>query len=33
VIARNGKVVMVHSDLDWSQHVAKTLAAARAQRR
>ena len=27
VIDRNGKIVMVHSDLDWSQHVAKTLAA------
>ena len=30
VIARNGKIVMVHSDLDWSQHVAKTLAAVKA---
>jgi peroxiredoxin Q/BCP len=30
VIARDGRVVMVHSDLDWSQHVAKTLAAVRA---
>ena len=27
VIARNGKIVMVHDDLDFSQHVAKTLAA------
>lgn len=27
VIDRNGKIVMVHSDLDWSQHVTKTLAA------
>jgi len=27
VIARNGKVAMVHDDLDFSQHVAKTLAA------
>ena len=27
VIGRNGKVVMVHDDLDFSQHVAKTLAA------
>src|SRR3954468_8641617 len=27
VIARSGKVVMVHDDLDFSQHVAKTLAA------
>lgn len=30
VIDRSGRVVMVHSDLDWSQHVAKTLAAVRA---
>ena len=30
VIARNGKVVMVHDDLDFSQHVAKTLAAVKA---
>ena len=30
VIAPNGHIVMVHSDLDWSQHVAKTLAAVRA---
>ena len=27
VIARDGKIVMVHDDLDFSQHVAKTLAA------
>ena len=27
VIAPDGKVVMVHDDLDFSQHVAKTLAA------
>ncbi len=27
VIAPDGKVVMVHSDLDWREHVAKTLAA------
>ena len=26
VIAKNGKIVMVHDDLDFSQHVAKTLA-------
>lgn len=32
VIARNGRIVMVHSDLDWSQHVAKTLAAVKALR-
>ena len=33
VIARNGRIVMVHSDLDWSDHVAKTLAAVKALRR
>jgi peroxiredoxin Q/BCP len=30
VIARDGRIVMVHSDLDWKDHVAKTLAAVRA---
>ena len=30
VIAREGKIIMVHDDLDYSQHVAKTLAAVRA---
>ena len=30
VIGRDGKVVMVHSDLNWEQHVARTLAAAKA---
>jgi peroxiredoxin Q/BCP len=30
VIDRHGKIVMVHDDLDFSQHVAKTLAAVRA---
>jgi peroxiredoxin Q/BCP len=30
VIAPNGKVVFVHSDLDWSAHVEKTLAAVEA---
>lgn len=30
VIAKTGKVVMVHDDLDFSQHVAKTLAAVKA---
>jgi len=30
VIARNGKIAMVHDDLDFSQHVAKTLAAVKA---
>lgn len=32
VIARNGKIVMVHDNLDYSQHVAKTLAAVKALR-
>jgi peroxiredoxin len=30
VIDRRGKIVMVHDDLDFSQHVAKTLAAVQA---
>ena len=30
VIDKSGKIVMVHDDLDFSQHVAKTLAAVRA---
>ena len=30
VIAPDGRIVMVHDDLDWSQHVQKTLAAVRA---
>ncbi|HXG81247.1 MAG TPA: peroxiredoxin [Sphingomicrobium sp.] len=33
VIDRKGRIVMVHSDLDWKDHVAKTLAAARALKR
>jgi peroxiredoxin Q/BCP len=33
VIDRSGKIVFVHSDLDWSQHVAKTLAAVRGLKR
>lgn len=33
VIARNGRIVMVHDDLDWSQHVARTLAAVKALKR
>jgi peroxiredoxin len=33
VIAPDGKVAMVHSDMDWSQHVAKTLEAVRALKR
>jgi peroxiredoxin len=30
VIDRKGKIIMVHDDLDFSQHVAKTLAAVQA---
>ena len=30
VIAPDGRVVMVHSDLDWREHVSKTLAAVQA---
>ncbi len=33
VIARDGRIVMVHSDLDWKDHVAKTLAAVQALKR
>jgi len=33
VINRDGRIVMVHSDLDWKDHVAKTLAAVRALKR
>jgi len=33
VIDRRGRIVMVHSDLDWSQHVQKTLTAVKALRR
>ena len=29
VIAKNGKIAMVHDDLDFSEHVARTLAAVR----
>ena len=29
VIAKDGRIVMVHSDLDWKDHVAKSLAAVR----
>ena len=29
VIGRDGRVAFVHSDMDWSQHVAKSLAAVR----
>ena len=30
VIDQNSRIVLVHDDLDWSQHVAKTLAAVKA---
>jgi peroxiredoxin Q/BCP len=30
VIDRKGRITMVHDDLDWSQHVAKTLAEVKA---
>jgi peroxiredoxin len=30
VIDRKGRIVMVHSELDWKDHVAKTLAAVKA---
>ncbi|NUT00102.1 MAG: peroxiredoxin [Sphingomonas sp.] len=33
VIDRSGRIVFVHSDLDWSEHVAKTLAAVKALKR
>ena len=33
VIDKHGQIVMVHSDLDWKDHVAKTLAAVRTLKR
>ena len=33
VIAQDGRIVMVHSDLNWQDHVATTLAAVRALHR
>ena len=33
VIASDGRIVMVHSDMDWKDHVAKSLAAVQALRR
>ena len=33
VIDRKGRIVMVHSDLDWKDHVAKTLAAVQSLKR
>ena len=33
VIDRRGRIAFVHSDLDWSEHVQKTLAAVKALKR
>jgi len=33
VIGQDGSIVMVHSDLDWREHVNRTLAAVRALKR
>lgn len=33
VIDRTGRIAFVHSDLDWSKHVSKTLAAVKAMKR
>jgi peroxiredoxin Q/BCP len=33
VIDRSGKIVFVHSDLEWKDHVSKTLAAVKALKR
>ena len=33
VIAQDGRIVMVHSDLDWREHVNRTLAAVKALKR
>ena len=33
VIAPSGRIIFVHSDLNWSEHVAKTLAAVRKLRK
>jgi peroxiredoxin len=33
VIARDGRIVMVHSDMDWKDHVAKSLKAVQALKR
>jgi peroxiredoxin len=33
VIGQDGRVLFVHSDMSWKEHVAKTLAAVRALRR
>ena len=33
VIAKDGRIVMVHSEMDWKDHVAKSLAAVQALKR
>ena len=33
VIGRDGRIVMVHDDMNWSEHVTRTLAAVRALKR
>ena len=33
VIARDGRIVMVHSEMDWKDHVTKSLAAVQALKR
>ncbi|MEO5577919.1 MAG: peroxiredoxin [Sphingomicrobium sp.] len=33
VIARDGRIVMVHSEMDWKDHVSKSLAAVKALKR
>ncbi len=33
VIARDGRIIMVHSEMDWKDHVAKSLAAVKALKR
>lgn len=33
VIARDGRIVMVHSEMDWKDHVSKSLAAVQALKR
>ena len=33
VIARDGRIVMVHSEMDWKDHVTKSLAAVKALKR
>lgn len=33
VIAQDGRIVMVHDDLKWNEHVSKTLAAVRSLKR